>query len=183
MKAVVQRVIEASVTVDFELKGSIAYGLLVYLGVAHDDGIADADWLAEKIVNLRIFDDTEGKMNLSLSDLVSKDVNYRLQLVNKGHVNHNHQLVNKEDVNHGNDAINKIGVLAISQFTLLGDARKGRRPSWGNAAPPEQAKKLYEYFMAKVREHGLPCECGEFQAKMMVTYTNEGPVTILLDSK
>jgi D-tyrosyl-tRNA(Tyr) deacylase len=171
MKAVVQRVIDASVTVGTELKGSIAYGLLVYLGVAHDDSTADADWLAEKIVNLRIFDDAEGKMNLSLSDIVGQDVNYRSQLVNNEGVNHNQQLVNK------------IGILAVSQFTLLGDARKGRRPSWGNAAPPEQAKKLYEYFMEKIREHGMVCESGEFQAKMLVTYTNDGPVTILLESK
>jgi D-tyrosyl-tRNA(Tyr) deacylase len=155
MKAVVQRVIDASVTVGSVLKGRISYGLLVYLGVAHDDSTADADWLAEKIVNLRIFDDGEGKMNLSLTDQINNDEN----------------------------AINNIGILAISQFTLLGDARKGRRPSWGNAAPPEQAKDLYEYFIGKIREQGILCESGEFQAKMMVSYTNDGPVTILLDSK
>jgi D-tyrosyl-tRNA(Tyr) deacylase len=183
MKAVVQRVIEASVTVGTELKGCIAYGLLVYLGVTHDDSTADADWLAEKIVNLRIFDDAEGKMNLSLVDIVNHNVNYRSQLVNKSQLNHSQQLVNESDVNQEKNMVNTVGVLAISQFTLLGDARKGRRPSWGNAAPPEQAKMLYEYFIEKVRSHGLVCESGEFQAKMMVTYTNDGPVTILLDSK
>jgi D-tyrosyl-tRNA(Tyr) deacylase len=160
MKAVVQRVINASVTVGVELKGSIGYGLLVYLGVAHDDSTADADWLAEKIVNLRIFSDAEDKMNLSLLDIA-----------------------NDRAVNQENNAVNNTGILAVSQFTLLGDARKGRRPSWGNAAPPDKAKKLYEYFMEKIREHGLLCESGEFQARMMVSYTNEGPVTMLLDSK
>jgi D-tyrosyl-tRNA(Tyr) deacylase len=184
MKAVVQRVIDASVTVDASLKGRISYGLLVYLGVAQGDGAADADWLAEKIVNLRIFDDAEGKMNLSLSDIVNNlGVNYRCQLVNNENVNPSQQLVNKNGVNHDNNVVNTIGVLAVSQFTLLGDARKGRRPSWGDAAPPDQAKKLYEYFMEKVRSHGLVCESGEFQAKMMVRYTNDGPVTILLDTK
>ena len=151
MKAVIQRVIDASVTVEDIVKGSIKSGLLVYLGVAHDDNETDADWLAEKIAYLRIFNDSDGKMNLSLKDLAAN----------------------------GDCA----GVLAVSQFTLLADARKGRRPSWNGAAPPEMAKKLYEYFMAKICEHGLPCESGEFQAHMKVSYTNDGPVTILLDSK
>jgi D-tyrosyl-tRNA(Tyr) deacylase len=156
LKAVVQRVIDASVTVNGVVKGAIQRGLLVYLGVALDDNDKDADWLAEKIANLRIFEDQEGKMNLSLLELVNQSVN---------------------------DA-NKIplGVLAVSQFTLLGDARKGRRPSWNGAAPPEKAKELYLYFMDKIREQGLKCESGEFQAHMNVTYTNEGPVTILLDT-
>jgi D-tyrosyl-tRNA(Tyr) deacylase len=152
MKAVVQRVIGASVTVDGVVKGAIQRGLLVYLGVAVDDDKNYADWLAEKIANLRIFDDQEGKMNLSLLDVV----------------NHS-SLV--------------IGVLAVSQFTLLGDARKGRRPSWNGAAPPEKAKELYLYFMEKIREQGLICESGEFQAHMNVSYTNEGPVTIILNSR
>ena len=150
MKAVVQRVTDASVTVNGELKGSIGRGLLVYLGVARDDSPADADWLAEKIVHLRIFDDAEGKMNLSLSDCREQS---------------------------------PVGVLAVSQFTLLGDARKGRRPSWEKAAPPEKARELYVYFMEQIRTQGLVCESGEFQARMRVSYTNDGPVTILLDSK
>jgi len=157
VKAVVQRVIDASVTVGGVVKGAIQRGLLVYLGVAVDDGANDADQLAEKIANLRIFEDQDGKMNLSLIDIVN-------------------QCPNKV-----NDA--PIGVLAVSQFTLLGDARKGRRPSWANAAPPEKARELYLYFMEKIKERGLECESGEFQTKMNVSYTNEGPVTILLDSK
>ena len=151
MKAVVQRVQEATVSVDWVVKGSIRSGLLVYLGVAHNDTEADADWLAEKIAYLRIFNDEEGKMNLSLKDLASAD--------------------------------RQAGVLAVSQFTLLADARKGRRPSWNGAAPPEKAKQLYEYFMDAVRKTGLVCECGEFQTHMKVTYTNDGPVTIILDTK
>jgi len=151
LKAVVQRVQEATVSVDWVVKGSIRSGLLVYLGVAHNDTEADADWLAEKIAYLRIFNDEEGKMNLSLKDLASAD--------------------------------RQAGVLAVSQFTLLADARKGRRPSWNGAAPPEKAKQLYEYFMDAVRKTGLVCECGEFQTHMKVTYTNDGPVTIILDTK
>ena len=168
MKAVIQRVIDASVTVNGVVKGSIARGLLVYLGVAQDDTTADADWLAEKTAHLRILDDSEGKMNLSLIEVV----------------NQNNNTINNMDVNHDTLAVNNVtGVLAVSQFTLLGDARKGRRPSWGKAAPPEKARELYEYFMKKVREQGLFCASGEFQAHMEVKYTNDGPVTILLDSK
>ena len=157
MKSVVQRVIEASVKVDGGLRGSIDSGLLVYLGVALEDDESDADWLAEKIGNLRIFEDSEGKMNLSLKDVIQGAIS-------------------------GEERAS-IGVLAVSQFTLLGDARKGRRPSWGRAAPPEKAKRLYEHFIDKIREEGLLCESGEFQAHMKVTYTNDGPVTILLDSR
>jgi D-tyrosyl-tRNA(Tyr) deacylase len=153
MKAVVQRVIDASVSVDGRLCGAVAAGLLVYLGVALEDSEADADWIAEKTANLRIFGDSEGKMNLSLKEITEDSVT------------------------------GKAGVLAISQFTLLGDAAKGRRPSWGRAAPPDKAKPLYEYFIRKIRQHGLLCESGEFQAHMKVSYTNDGPVTILLDSK
>ena len=151
MKAVVQRVQDATVTVDGIVKGSISLGLLVYLGVAHNDTEADADWLSEKIAYLRIFDDEDGKMNLSLKDLASLD--------------------------------RQAGLLAVSQFTLLADARKGRRPSWNGAAAPEKAKQLYEYFTDAVRKTGLTCECGEFQAHMMVKYTNDGPVTIILDTE
>ena len=153
MKAVVQRVTDASVTVENVIKGSISSGLLVYLGVADNDDNNDADWLAEKIANLRIFDDAEGVMNLSLKDIAAN--------------------VSTEG---------GLGVLAVSQFTLLADARKGRRPSWNRAAPGEKAKKLYEYFMTKIREQGLVCERGEFQTYMKVSYTNEGPVTIILDT-
>ena len=150
MKAVVQRVTDASVTAGGVVKGGVKAGLLVYLGVAHEDSEKDSLWLAEKIVNLRIFNDSQGIMNLSLKDVV----------------------VNEPSA----------GVLVVSQFTLLADARKGRRPSWHGAAAPEKAKELYEHFISKIREYGLICECGEFQAHMKVSYTNDGPVTILLDS-
>jgi D-tyrosyl-tRNA(Tyr) deacylase len=150
MRAVLQRVIDASVTVDGVEKGKVKRGLLVYLGVAQDDCEKDAQMLADKIVYLRIFDDEQGKMNLSLKDIASDP---------------------------------DCGVLAVSQFTLLADTRKGRRPSWNLAAEPEKAKKLYEYFIDKIKEQNLPCESGEFQAHMMVSYTNDGPVTIILDSK
>jgi D-tyrosyl-tRNA(Tyr) deacylase len=205
MKAVVQRVLDASVTVCGEVKGRISAGLLVYLGVAHDDGTADADWLADKITNLRIFNDSEGKMNLSLHDYIvnqskcivnNMDINHNHRLVNKNGIdaNCNPQLVNENGVTQDSSMVNKtgsntgnepntVGILAVSQFTLLGDARKGRRPSWGNAAPPDKAKELYMYFMEQIREKGFLCESGEFQARMEVRYTNDGPVTILLDSK
>ncbi|MDR3170004.1 MAG: D-tyrosyl-tRNA(Tyr) deacylase [Treponema sp.] len=145
MKAVVQRVRNASVSVEGKVWGEILAGLLVYLGVAQGDTEADADYLAEKIGNLRIFEDDEGKMNRSVKDTGGK-------------------------------------VLAVSQFTLLADTRKGRRPYYGAAAEPGLAKAHYEYFMDKIREQGLECESGVFQAHMEVTYTNDGPVTIVLDS-
>ncbi|MFP3089282.1 D-tyrosyl-tRNA(Tyr) deacylase [Treponema sp. TIM-1] len=146
MRAVVQRVRDAQVSVAGEETGKIARGLLVYLGVAQGDCEADAGYLAEKIAGLRIFPDAAGVMNCSV-------------LESGG------------------------AVLAISQFTLLADARKGRRPSYSNAAEGAAAKGLYEYFMEKIREQGLICESGIFQAHMDVSYTNDGPVTILLDSK
>lgn len=146
MRAVVQRVRDASVSVDGAVCGRIASGLLVYLGVAREDTEADADYLAEKIGGLRIFEDPQGKMNRSVQDVSG-------------------------------------GILMVSQFTLLGDARKGRRPSYSEAADPESAKRLYEYVTARLRKQGLPCESGIFQAHMEVTYTNDGPVTILLDSR
>ena len=150
MKAVVQRVKNAEVRVEGIISGRINAGLLVYLGVAQGDDEKDADWMADKVANLRIFGDSQGKMNLSLLDLKSQ----------------------------GKEA----AVLAVSQFTLLGECAKGRRPFFGMAAEPELAKKLYEYFMIKVCEQGLPCEAGVFQAHMEVSYTNDGPVTILLES-
>jgi D-tyrosyl-tRNA(Tyr) deacylase len=191
MKAVVQRVIDATVTVNGSLKGGIAAGLLVYLGVAREDTTRDADWLIEKIPHLRIFDDENGKMNLSLLDII---VNQQKEVVNNTPVNQQKQVVNatKPPTLPFNPfapprlcvspSRNKpLGILAVSQFTLLGDARKGRRPTWDKAAPPEQARELYRYFVAKMGEK-VPCESGEFQAHMQVAYTNDGPVTILLDS-
>jgi D-aminoacyl-tRNA deacylase len=145
MRAVIQRVSRAQVTVESEITGAIGLGLLVLLGVSTADTEADADYLADKTAGLRIFEDSEGKMNLSVADV------------------------------HG-------AILAVSQFTLYGDARKGRRPSFDAAARPEQAKKLYEYFVEKIRAAGLPCETGRFQAEMKVDLVNDGPVTILLDS-
>jgi D-tyrosyl-tRNA(Tyr) deacylase len=172
MRAVVQRVINASVKVEGVLKGGISFGLLVYLGVALDDNETDADWLAEKIANLRIFEDAEGKMNLSI-----------LEVIAEGRFAPQCAADSPDEESASAASSGAAGVLAVSQFTLLGDARKGRRPSWGRAAPPETAKRLYEYFMAKIRERGLLCESGEFQTHMRVRYTNDGPVTILLDSK
>jgi len=150
MRAVVQRVKNASVTVEGKICGKIDHGLLVYLGVARGDTSLDAEKLAEKIAYLRIFEDGEGRMNLSVKDRSGAVL---------------------------------AGILAVSQFTLLADARKGRRPYYGNAAESGEAQPLYEYFMQKIRERGLVCETGVFQAHMAVTYTNDGPVTILLDSK
>jgi D-tyrosyl-tRNA(Tyr) deacylase len=185
MKAVVQRVIDASVSVNGELRGSIKSGLLVYLGVARDDNTLDADWLAEKIINLRIFNDMEGKMNLSLLETVNQKNSPVNDTVNQDNimvnVNHDKNTVNKAPRTISSDG-SPNGVLVISQFTLLGNAVKGRRPSWGNAAPPEKARELYLYFIEKIREKTL-CESGEFQAHMKVSYTNDGPVTILLDTK
>jgi D-tyrosyl-tRNA(Tyr) deacylase len=146
MRAVVQRVSRASVTVGNEATGKIGLGLLVLLGVGEDDAAADADYLADKIAVLRIFEDDAGKMNLNVNDAGG-------------------------------------AVLAVSQFTLYGDVRRGRRPSFDAAAPPERARELYEYFVAKLRAAGLRCEVGRFQAMMQVELVNSGPVTILLDSK
>ena len=151
MIAVVQRVKNASVSVKNTIRGKISGGLLVYLGVSVDDSTSDADWMSEKISNLRIFDDNDGKMNLSLNDLKSQSSDN--------------------------------GILVISQFTLLGDVQKGRRPSNAKAANPEKAKQLYEYFIRNINNKGLLCESGEFQKFMLVNYTNAGPVTIILDSK
>jgi D-tyrosyl-tRNA(Tyr) deacylase len=189
MKAVVQRVSVASVSVEGKVIGSVDFGLLVYLGVAIEDTKEDADWIAEKVAHLRIFDDSEGKMNLSLLEIVNQennkvniqDVNYDNGQVNNNSVNRNGTTVNVGGVNQKSTGVN-IGILAISQFTLLGDARKGRRPSWSKAAHPEKARDLYLYFIDRIRGKGLRCECGEFQARMKVSYSNDGPVTILLDS-
>lgn len=145
MRAVVQRVTRASVAVGGELVGEIGPGLLVLLGVSATDTQADADYLAEKIAGLRIFEDQDGKMNRSVTDVGG-------------------------------------AVLAVSQFTLYGDVRRGKRPSFDGAARPEQARELYERFVAQLRQCGLRCETGQFQAMMSVSLVNEGPVTILIDS-
>jgi D-tyrosyl-tRNA(Tyr) deacylase len=145
MRAVVQRVSRAQVSVDGEVTGEIGLGLLVLLGVGRDDANADATYLVEKIAGLRVFEDAQGKMNLSVQDVGGS-------------------------------------VLAVSQFTLYGDVRRGKRPSFDAAAPPEKARQLYEFFVEQVRAAGLLCETGRFQAMMKVELVNEGPVTILLDS-
>jgi len=145
VRAVVQRVSRAKVTVDGEITGEIERGLLVLLGVGAGDSTADADYLAEKIIGLRIFEDPGGKMNLSVAEIGG-------------------------------------AVLAVSQFTLYGDVRRGRRPSFDAAAQPQPARELYEYFVSKIRDAGLPCATGRFQEMMQVELVNEGPVTILLDS-
>lgn len=146
MRVVVQRVSRASVKVGDEITGEIGEGLLVLLGVAHEDTEADADYLAEKIAGLRIFEDDAGKMNLSAIDVGG-------------------------------------AVLAVSQFTLFGDVRRGKRPSFDAAARPQLARRLYEYFVERVRALGLRCETGRFQEMMEVELINSGPVTILIDSK
>ncbi len=146
MRAVVQRVSRASVSVGAETVGRIERGLCVLVGVAKDDTAADAEQLADKVVGLRIFEDAEGKMNLDL-------------LASGG------------------------SVLAISQFTLLGDVRKGRRPSFGDAMEPGGAAELFEKFCAACRGRGVLVETGRFRAEMLVSLDNQGPVTILLDTK
>jgi D-tyrosyl-tRNA(Tyr) deacylase len=145
MRAVVQRVSRAQVAVDGEIVGEIDRGLLVLLGVAHADTEADADYLADKIVGLRIFEDENGKMNLDT-------------------------------------AATGGGILVVSQFTLYGDVRRGKRPSFDAAASPERARQLYEYFVDRIRAAGFPCQTGRFQEMMQVELVNDGPVTILLDS-
>jgi D-tyrosyl-tRNA(Tyr) deacylase len=160
VKSVIQRVKNASVSVSGEITGYIKWGLLVYLGVAAGDTEKDAERLAEKTVNLRIFEDIAGKMNLSLLDVLS----------------------GSKKSQENSDSQAGIGVLAVSQFTLLADTRRGRRPYYGEAAAPDKAKELYEYFLNKLKEQGLLCEAGVFQAHMEISYTNDGPVTILLDS-
>ncbi len=145
MRAVVERVSRARVSVKAEITGEIGLGLLVLLGVGRDDTEVDATYLAEKICGLRVFEDARGKMNRSLAGVGGS-------------------------------------VLAVSQFTLYGDVRRGKRPSFDAAAPPEKARQLYEFFVEQVRARGLHCETGRFQQMMKVELSNEGPVTILLDS-
>ncbi len=145
MRAVAQRVSRAQVTVRGEAVGKIQRGLLVLLGVAGADTEVDADYLADKIAGLRVFEDDAGKMNRAVGEIGG-------------------------------------AVLVVSQFTLYGDVRRGKRPSFDAAAPPEQARRLYEYFVERIRAAGLHCETGRFQEMMQVELVNDGPVTILLDS-
>ena len=146
MRAVIQRVTCARVTVDGHTVGEIASGLLILLGVTHDDTKEDADYLAAKIVALRIFEDADGKMNISVKDAGG-------------------------------------GLLVVSQFTLYGDVRRGLRPSWSDAAAPEVAEPLYEYFVDRCRKLIQPVETGSFRAMMQVELVNDGPVTLLVDSR
>ena len=144
MKTVIQRVTSASVTVEGSIVGQIGPGIMVLLGVEKGDTEAGADWLAEKIVGLRIFGDGENKMNLSVVDIAG-------------------------------------ALLVVSQFTLAGNCSKGRRPSFDTAAPPDEGKRLYEYFVEAVRRSGLPLQTGVFQADMQVSLVNDGPVTFILE--
>ena len=146
MRAVVQRVTRASVTVDHKIVGEIGNGLVVLLGIARDDAEKDAEYLVEKIAALRIFDDESGRMNRSVTDV------------------------------HG-------GVLIVSQFTLYGDVRRGLRPSWIDAAPPEIAEQLYDFFVKQARTSISEVATGSFRAMMLLELVNDGPVTILLDSR
>jgi D-tyrosyl-tRNA(Tyr) deacylase len=146
VRAVIQRVKRAAVRVGPQVVGQIGPGLLVLVGVAREDQEADADYLARKVLTLRIFDDAEGKMNLAVGDAGG-------------------------------------AALVVSQFTLYGDARGQNRPSYIRAARPEEARRLYEYFVERLRTGGLRCETGRFQEMMQVELVNDGPVTILLDSE
>ena len=146
MRAVIQRVKQSLVTVENQTVGKIGNGLLVFLGVAKQDGDRDSDYLADKIPNLRVFEDENGKMNRSLLETSGE-------------------------------------MLVVSQFTLLGDCRKGRRPSFINAAGPDQANALYERFVSLVRQKGISVQTGQFQTMMAVSLINDGPVTLILESK
>ncbi len=146
MRAVVQRVKQSSVKAGNEVVGQIGRGLLVLLGVARDDTVKDADYLVNKIINLRIFEDPDGKMNRSLLETGGE-------------------------------------LLAVSQFTLLADCRKGRRPSFVEAADPHKATDLYEKFVDRVRENGVKVQTGRFRAMMEVALINDGPVTVIIESR
>jgi len=146
VRAVIQRVSQASVAVGGETAGKIGMGLLVLLGVGSEDSEADAAYLADKVANLRIFADGEGKLNLSVKDVQGE-------------------------------------ILAVSQFTLYGDCRRGRRPSFSSAAPPDKARGLYQSFVVRLREQGLEVQTGVFQAHMDVSLVNDGPVTLIMSSQ
>lgn len=145
MRAVIQRVKFASVTINGQITGSIGPGVAVFLGIHRNDGEAARDWMADKIVNLRLFPDQDEKMNLSLADIGAE-------------------------------------MLIVSQFTLYGDCRKGRRPGYSEAAPPEVAEPLYNQFIKQINQKGIRTATGIFQAKMEVSLINDGPVTLLVDS-
>lgn len=145
MRVLLQRVSEAKVTVNDKIIGQIGRGFLLLVGVTHTDTEAEAKWLAQKVAGLRVFEDNDGKMNLSIDD------------------------------------IDDAGFLVVSQFTLYGDARKGRRPSWTDAATPEHASKLFDIFAEHLRKTGLPVETGQFGEMMHVSLVNDGPVTLLLE--
>jgi D-aminoacyl-tRNA deacylase len=146
MKIVIQRAKNAAVSVDSEVKGQIDRGLMLLVGVTHEDTEKDADYLAEKIINLRIFEDENGKMNLSLKDTEGS-------------------------------------ILSISQFTLYGDTKKGRRPNFMDAAKPDHAQQIYDYFNEKIKTLGVHVQTGVFGAMMDVEFTNDGPVTLIMDSR
>jgi D-tyrosyl-tRNA(Tyr) deacylase len=146
MRAVVQRVSSAEVRVDDKMVGRVGKGLLVYLGVGKEDTVSDIEYMAEKVSGLRIFEDENGKMNLSVKDIEGE-------------------------------------ILAISQFTLYGDVRKGKRPSFSDSAAPDKGEELYNQFISRIQGIGIRIDKGMFGAHMMVDYVNDGPVTILLDSK
>lgn len=145
MKAVIQRVSSSSVTVEGEVVGAVQHGYMILLGVGKGDGESQAQWLANKVAGLRIFEDDDGKMNLSILDV-------------------------------GGSA------LVVSQFTLYGDCKKGRRPSFIDAAGPDEADRLYQYFCEQLRAAGVPVETGRFQTTMSVALVNEGPVTLILET-
>lgn len=145
MRMLIQRVTEASVSVEEKIVGSIGKGIAVLLGVAKGDSKKEADYLVNKLIGLRIFEDEAGKMNLSLLDVGGE-------------------------------------LLVVSQFTLLGDCRKGRRPGFSNAAPPDEADRLYLYFVEQLRTRSVHVETGQFQATMLVKIHNDGPVTFVIDS-
>ena len=145
MRAVIQRVTSSSVTVDNKQISNIGPGLLVLLGVAHTDEPSDAEYLADKVANLRIFEDADGKMNRSLIDISGE-------------------------------------ILVVSQFTLYGDCKRGRRPSFIEAAKPDKAEKLYDYFTEQLKTKGIPAQSGKFRAMMDVALVNDGPVTLIVES-
>jgi D-tyrosyl-tRNA(Tyr) deacylase len=145
MRAVIQRVSEASVSIEGEQVGCIGQGLLVLLAVSKTDTERQADYLAEKLIHLRVFEDADGALNRSLSEIGG-------------------------------------ALLVISQFTLLADCRKGRRPSFSEAAGPEQAHRLYDYFIRRTRDLGIPVQSGRFRARMAVSLVNDGPVTLILEN-
>ncbi len=145
MRTVVQRTTDASVTIDNQVVGAIGQGIVVLLGIHAEDGPAEITWMADKVINLRIFEDDQGKMNRSLKDICGE-------------------------------------MLIISQFTLYGDCRKGRRPGYSSAAPPAIAEPLYHQFVEEVQSRGITVATGTFQASMQVKLVNDGPVTLMLDS-